>query len=131
MSFKKEAKYILENAMLYDSNAFLLSSKSDNIDPMQNRSRISALKREADLAGIKLLDNVEISKSNSLSYKQEKILEIQGKYRKGKSQIKDKNKEQNNNKPKFSIRNLNDKSKEVNNNQKNKQTIKRNPIKSI
>lgn len=82
LSLKEEAKYLMENSITYNSNSFILSTKTTGSKGTQkNIERIQNLKNKSDLVGIKLLDNIDLDENKALSYKGINVLENKVKYK--------------------------------------------------
>lgn len=82
LTTEKEFNYIFENAILYDSSSFIITSKSNKeISPTNDTiDKINELKEKSDIVGIRLLDNIDIGINRSISYRQEGLLEDKGAY---------------------------------------------------
>lgn len=82
LSEKEEAKYLMEKSIIYNSNSFILSTKTTGSKGTQkNIERIQNLKNKSDLIGIRLLDNIDLDKNKALSYKGINVLENKVKYK--------------------------------------------------
>ena len=119
LTSKEEAKYIIEKAILHDSNSFALSTKTNASHIRKSEEsidRVSNIKQLADLVGIDLIDNVAVNNLSSLSYKGSDLLEPKEKY---KAKTREKVKKV---KPKFNVEELKNKTKSST---QNKQVEKR------
>ncbi len=76
LTVKKEFSYIFENAILYDSNSFIMTSNTNNKINIQNHTidKINDLKEKSYRMGIRLLDNIDIGTDRNVSYQKEKLL---------------------------------------------------------
>lgn len=94
LSAEKEFKFIMENAILHDSNSYILATKDHNLSPLNRNisseriNRVTSLQQKSDLFGIKLLDNVECIGNYSNSFKiQGHINETQAAYSTNKKSL--------------------------------------------
>lgn len=78
LSTHNRFKLIMENAILNDSNSYVLATKDSSLPSMTSMDRVNItqeIRRKSDAVGITLLDYIDIRALNSISYKQMNFLE--------------------------------------------------------